>query len=67
MVAGANRQRQRKSSQSPQSLNDTTGSHADKKTSTLTGPPDPVNQIALAIENLALKTTNIHSFIQKIH
>ena len=54
MVTGANRQLHRQSSQNPQSLNDTTGSHADKNvTTSTTAPLDPVNQIALAIEKLA--------------
>ena len=56
MVTGANRQLHRQSSQNPQSLNDTVGSHADQTTSTLTNKPlDPVNQIAQAIEKLANK------------
>ena len=56
MVTGANRQLHRQSSQNPQSLNDTVGSHADQTTSTLTNEPlDPVNQIALAIEKIANK------------
>ena len=56
MVTGANRQLHRQSSQYPQSLNDTVGSHADQTTSTLTNKPlDPVNQIARAIEKLANK------------
>ena len=54
MVTGANKQLHRQSSQNPQSLNDTVGSHADQTTSTLTNKPlDPVNQIAQAIEKLA--------------
>ena len=54
MVTGANRQLHRQNSQNPQSLNDTTGSHADQNaTSSTTTPLDPVNQIALAIEKLA--------------
>ena len=64
MVTGANRQLQRQSSQNPQFLNDTVGSHADQTTSTLTNKPlDPVNQIAQAIENLAKKlpTTTFHA------
>ena len=56
MVTGANRQLQTQSSQNPQSLNDTLGSHADQTASTVTNKPlDPVNQIALAIEKLANK------------
>ena len=56
MVTGANRQLHRQSSQNPQFLNDTVGSHADQTTSTLTNKPlDPVNQIAQAIEKLAKK------------
>ena len=56
MVTGANRQLHRQSSQNPQSLNDTIGSHADQTASSLTNKPlDPVNQIALAIEKLANK------------
>ena len=51
MVTGANRQLHRQSSQNPQSLNDTLGSHADQTASTVTNKPlDPINQIALAIE-----------------
>ena len=54
MVTGANRQLHRQSSQNPQSLNDTRGSHAEQNTTTsVTKTPDPVNQIALAIEKLA--------------
>ena len=56
MVTGANRQLNRQSSQNPQSLNDTTGSHAAQNTTTSSATPlDPVNQIALAIEKLANK------------
>ena len=56
MVTGVNRQLHRQSSQNPQSLNDTVGSHAVQTTSLLTKKPlDPVNQIALAIEKLANK------------
>ena len=56
MVTGANRQLYRQSSQNPQSLNDTTGSHAAQNTTTSSATPlDPVNQIALAIEKLANK------------
>ena len=56
MVTGANRQLHRQSSQNPQSLNDTTGSHAAQNTTTSSATPlDPVNQIALAIEKLANK------------
>ena len=56
MVTGANRQLHRQSSQNPQSINDTIGSHADQTASSLTNKPlDPVNQIALAIEKLANK------------
>ena len=56
MVTGANRQLHRHSSQNPQSLNDTTGSHAAQNTTTSSATPlDPVNQIALAIEKLANK------------
>ena len=54
MVTGANRQLHRESSQNPQSLNNTTGSHADQNaTTSTTAPLDPVNQIALAIEKFA--------------
>ena len=54
MVTGANRPLHRLSSQNPQSLNDTTGSHAHQNPTTSTATPlDPVNQIALAIEKLA--------------
>ena len=43
MVTGANRQLHRQSSQNPQSLNDTLGSHADQTASTVTNKPlDPV-------------------------
>ena len=56
MVTEANRQLHRQSSQNPQSLNDTTGSHAAQNTTTSSATPlDPVNQIALAIEKLANK------------
>ena len=56
MVTGANRQLHRQSSQNPQSLNDTTGSHAAQNTTTSSATRlDPVNQIALAIEKLANK------------
>ena len=56
MVTGANRLLHRQSSQNPQSLTDTVGSHADQTTSKLTNKPlDPVNQSALAIEKLANK------------
>ena len=49
MVTGDNRQLHRQSSQTP---SDTIGSHADKNLQTLTTKPlDPVNQIALAIED----------------
>ena len=37
MVTGANRQLQRQNSQKPQSLNETTGSHAHRNSSTSTG------------------------------
>ena len=58
MVTGANRQLHRQSSQNPQSLNDTTGSHADHITSNSTAKSlDPVNQIALAIEKLENKNS----------
>ena len=66
MVTGANRQLHRQSSQNPQSLNDTVGSHADQTTSTLTNKPlDPVNQIAQAIEKLANK--NSQQLTRKTH
>ena len=56
MVTGANRQLHRQSSQNPQSLKHTTGSHAAQNTTTSSATPlDPVNQIALAIEKLANK------------
>ena len=60
MVTGANRQLHRQSSQNPQSLIDTLESHADQTASTVTNKPlDTVNQIALAIEKLAIKNTLI--------
>ena len=66
MVTGANRQLHRQSSQNPQSLEDTVGSHADQKTSTLTNKPlDPVNQIAQAIEKLAKKNSQQSLFHPK--
>ena len=66
MVTGANRQLHRQSSQNPQSLNDTVGSHADQTTSTLTNKPlDPVNQIAQAIEKLANKNSQQSLFHPK--
>ena len=53
-VTGANKPLHRQSSQNTQLLNDTLGSHAVRNTSTsTTKPPDPVNQIAQAIEKLA--------------
>ena len=58
MVTGANRQLHRQSSQSPQSLNDTIGSHADQTASSSTNKPlDPGNQIAQAIKKLANKNS----------
>ena len=58
MVTGANRQLHRESSQNPQSLNDTTGFHADHNTSNSTAKSlDPVNQIALAMKKLANKNS----------
>ena len=66
MVTGANRQLHRQSSQNPQSLNDTVGSHADQTTSTLTNKPlDPVNQIAQPIEKLANKNSQQSLFHPK--
>ena len=66
MVTGANRQLHRQSSQNPQSLNDTVGSHVDQTTSTLTNKPlDPVNQIAQAIEKLANKNSQQSLFHPK--
>ena len=66
MVTGTNRQLHRQSSQNPQSLNDTVGSHADQTTSTLTNKPlDPVNQIAQAIEKLANKNSQQSLFHPK--
>ena len=66
MVTGANRQLHRQSSQNPQSLNDTVGSHADQTTSTLTNKPlDPVHQIAQAIEKLANKNSQQSLFHPK--
>ena len=56
MVTGANKRLHRQSSQNSQPLNDTIGSRADRQTSTaIETPPDPVNQIAQAIEKLANK------------
>ena len=50
MVTGANGQTLRQNSQNLQGINDTTGSHADQKTSTLTEQHlNPVNQNALEI------------------
>ena len=66
MVTGANRQLHRQSSQNPQSLNDTVGSHADQTTLTLTNKPlDPDNQIAQAIEKLANKNSQQSLFHPK--
>ena len=66
MVTGANRQLHRQSSQNPQSLNDTTGSHADHNTTNPTAKSlDPVNQIALAIEKLANKNSQPSLFHPK--
>ena len=66
MVTGANRQLHRENSQNPQSLNDTTGSHADHNTSNSTAKSlDPVNQIALAIEKLANKNSQPFLFHAK--
>ena len=68
MVTGANRQLHRQSSQNPQSLNDTTGSHADQKpTTSTTTPLDPVNQIAIAIEKLANQNYQPTLFHPKKH
>ena len=68
MVTGANRPLHRQSSPNPQSLNDTTGSHADQNlTTSTTTPLDPVNQIALAIEKLANQNSHGHFFTQKTH
>ena len=69
MVAEANLQLQRQSSQNPQqSLNDTTGSHTDQNVSNSTTKPlDLVYQIALAIEHWRTKTHNHHFFITKTH
>ena len=66
MVTGANRQLQIQSSQNPQSLNDTIGSHADQTASLLTYKPlDPVNKIAPAIEKLANKNSQQSLFHPK--
>ena len=63
MVTGANRKLQRQSSQKS---NDTIGSHADHKLPNLTTqPPDPVNQIAIAIEKLANKNSQQSLFHPK--
>ena len=68
MVTGANRQLHRQSSQNPQSLNDTTGSHAAQNTTTSSATPlDPVSQIALAIEKLANKNESQTFFHPKKH
>ena len=66
MVTGANRQFHRQSSQNPQSLNDTTGSHADHNTPNPTAKSlDSVNRIALAIEKLANKNSQPSLFHPK--
>ena len=66
MLTGANRQLHGQSSQLLHSLNDTIGSHADPNTSKLTTKSlDSVNQIALAIEDLANKAHNLHFSTQK--
>ena len=63
MVTGANRQLHRQSSQQ---LNDTIGSRADQNSSNLpTIPPDPVHQIAQAIEKLANKNSSQSLFHPK--
>ena len=63
MVTGANRQLHRQSSRK---LNDTVGSHAHHNLSNLTAKPlDPVNQIALAIEKLAIKNSSQSLFHPK--
>ena len=67
MVAEANLQLQRQSSQNPQqSLNDTTGSHTDQNVSNATTKPlDLVYQITLAIEHLANKNSQPSLFHHK--
>ena len=63
MVTGANRKLHRQSSQKS---NDTIGSHADLNLPNLTTqPPDPVNQIAIAIEKLANKNSQPSLFHPK--
>ena len=63
MVTGANRTLHRQSSQKS---NDTIGSHADLNLPNLTAqPPDPVNQIAIAIEKLANKNSSQSLFHPK--
>ena len=65
MVTGANRKLHRQSSQKS---NDTIGSHADYNLPNLTTqPPDPVNQIAIAIEKLANKNSQQSLFHPKVH
>ena len=67
-MTGANRQLHRQSARNPQSLNHTTGSHVDQNTSILRlKRTDPVNQIALAIKNLAEKIPKNHCFSHKLH
>ena len=66
-MTGANRQLHRQNSQNPQSLIDTVGPHADKKTTLAKKRLDPVNQIALAIEKLANKTLTNPFFTPKTH
>ena len=66
MVTAANRQLHRQSSQNPQSLNDTTGSHVDhNRSNSTTKSIDPVNQIALAKEKLANKNSRPSLFHPK--
>ena len=63
MVTGANRKLHRQSSQKS---NDIIGSHADLNLPNLTTqPPDPVNQIAIAIEKLANKNSQQSLFHPK--
>ena len=63
MVTGSNRKLHRQSSQKS---NDTLGSHADHNLPNLTTqPPDPVNQIAIAIEKLVNKNSQQSLFHPK--
>ena len=66
MVTGANRKLDRQNTQNAQSLNDTTGSHANHNTSSLTAKSvDPGNHIAVALEELANKNSQSSLFHPK--